>query len=252
VRVVVADDEAIIRRGLRRLLGRQHDLAVVGEAANGRQAVAAIRELQPDAVFLDVQMPAGDGFWVVSEVGAAQMPLVVFVTAHDQYAVGAFGIDAVDYLLKPFDPERLAASVERLRTRLRARAAPMGAGPTGDEPEMSAGASRWAERLAVRSAGQIDYLAVDDVDWIEAADNYVVLHCGARTYVELGSLRALGRRLDPDRFVRIHRSRIVNVSRVRRMRPLDHGDYELLLEGGALLRSSRRHHGALRRLADRT
>src|SRR6185295_6062945 len=103
VRVLVADDEAIIRRGLRRLLGRQPDLDVVGEAANGRQAVAAIRELQPDAVFLDVQMPAGDGFWVVREVGAGAMPAVVFVTAHEHYAVGAFGIDAVDYLLKPFD-----------------------------------------------------------------------------------------------------------------------------------------------------
>jgi two-component system, LytTR family, response regulator len=233
VRVLVADDEPIIRRGLRRMLGRQHDLTVVGEAATGRQAVAAIQELQPDAVFLDVQMPAGDGFWVAREVGAARMPLVVFVTAHDQYAVGAFGIDAVDYLLKPLDPERLAESVDRLRARLGARA------------------GRWAERLAVRSAGGVELVTVGDVDWIEAADNYVVLHCGARAHVLLGSLRALGRRLDPERFVRIHRSRIVNVSRVRRMRPLDHGDYELLLEGGAVLRSSRGYHGVLRRLADR-
>ncbi len=234
MRVVVADDEAIIRRGLRRLLGRQHDLDVVGEVANGRQAVAAIRELQPDAVFLDVQMPAGDGFWVVREVGAAAMPAVVFVTAHEQYAVGAFGIDAVDYLLKPFDAERLAQSVERLRTRLRARGA------------------RWAERLAVRSVGRIDLVPVGDVDWIEAADNYVVLHCGSRTHLMLESLRALGRRLDPERFVRIHRSRIVNVSRVRRMRPLDHGDYELVLEGDVVVRSGRRYHEALRRLADRS
>jgi len=233
VRVLVADDEAIIRRGLRRLLDRQHDLEVVGEAANGRQAVAAIRALQPDAVFLDVQMPAGDGFWVVREVGARAMPAVVFVTAHEQYAVGAFGIDAVDYLLKPFDAERLAQSVARLRTRLGARD------------------GKWAERLAVRSAGGVDLVAVDDVDWMEAADNYVVLHCGRRTHVLLGSLRALGRRLDPERFVRIHRSRIVNVSRVRRLRPLDHGDSELLLEGGVVLRSSRRHHAALRRLAER-
>jgi two-component system, LytTR family, response regulator len=233
VRVLVADDEAIIRRGLRRLLGRERDLAVVGEAATGRQAVAAIRELQPDAVFLDVRMPAGDGFWVVGEVGAPRMPPVVFVTAHDQYAVGAFGIDAVDYVLKPFDPERLAEAVARLRTRLRA-------------------VSRWAERLAVRAAGQIDLVPVDEVDWIEAADNYVVLHCGARTHLLLGSLRALGRRLDPERFVRIHRSRIVNVARVRRLRPLDHGEYELLLEGGGVLRSSRRCHAVLRRLADRT
>jgi two-component system, LytTR family, response regulator len=231
MRVLVADDEAIIRRGLRRLLGRERDLDVVGEAANGRDAVAAIRELQPDAVFLDVRMPAGDGFWVVREVGTANMPPVVFVTAHDQYAVGAFGIDAVDYVLKPFDPERLAETVERLRTRLRA-------------------VGRWTERLAVRSTGRIDFVSVDDVDWFEAADNYVVLHCGARTHLLHGSLRALSHRLDPERFVRIHRSRIVNVSRVRRLRPLDHGDYELLLDGGVVLRSSRRCHAVLRRVAD--
>jgi two-component system LytT family response regulator len=250
MRVLIADDEAIVRRGLRRSLGAQPDLEIVGEAASGQEAVSAIRELKPDAVFLDVQMPAGDGLWVVRQVGPERMPPVVFVTAYDEYAVSAFAVNAVDYVLKPFDSERLWASLQRLRARLRSRDRLDLERRLRELLEALDRAKSREERLAVRSAGRVDLVPVAEIDWVEAADNYVVLHCGTRTHMLLESLERLHGRLDPVRFMRIHRGRIVNLSRITRMRPLDHGEYELLLKGGTRVLSSRRYHASLRRLVD--
>jgi two-component system LytT family response regulator len=251
MRVLIADDEPIVRRGLRLRLAAQPDVEIVGEAANGRETVSAIRALGPDAVFLDVQMPAGDGFWVVRQVGPERMPPVVFVTAYDEYAVSAFAVNAVDYVLKPFDAERLRASLERLRSRLSSRDSAEREARLRELLEAHDRARTGEERLAIRSAGRVDLVRVDEIDWVEAADNYAVLHCGAKTHMLLLTLNRLAKRLPPARFLRIHRGRIVNLSRIRRMRPLEHGEYELVLVDGTRLRSSRRHKAALRRLADR-
>jgi two-component system, LytTR family, response regulator len=250
IRALIVDDEPFARAGVRLLLARARDVEVVGECSNGLEAVAAIAETAPDLVFLDVQMPELDGFGVVEAVGAARMPAVIFVTAFDEHAIRAFDVHALDYLLKPLDDERFALALERARARLRgdggrdlraALAALVGQARL-DAPPL--------ERLAVKSGGRVYFVAVDDVDWVEAADNYVSLHAGRETHLVHGTLGALERRLDPRRFLRVHRSTIVNLARVRELRPLFHGEYEIVLADGTRLTSGRSYRDALRRLVE--
>ena len=246
IRALIVDDEPFARAGVRLQLKRAPDVEVVGECANGLEAVEAIERLAPDLVFLDVQMPELDGFGVVAAVGAERMPAVVFVTAFDEHALRAFEVHALDYLLKPIDDERFARALERARERLRD-------GGVRELREALAGLAERPEpleRVAVKARGRVYFVEVADVDWIEAADNYVSLHVGRDTHLVQGTLSALERRLDPKRFLRVHRSAIVNLARVRELRPLFHGEYRIALADGTELTSGRSYRDALRRVVE--
>ena len=238
LRVLIVDDEPLARRGVRVRLERQGGIDVVGECGSGRDAVRAIAALNPDLVLLDVQMPGLDGFGVIEAVGAERMPTVVFLTAYDSHALRAFDAQALDYLLKPIDDERFTLSIERARRRVRERSA--GAVPPQREPDAP---------IVVRDRGRVLLVPSDDIDWITAEGDYVRIHTAGRGHLHRETMGALAARLDASRFARIHRSTIVNVSRVRELRPS--GDRELLvvLRDGTQLKASRRHRGRLRSLA---
>lgn len=248
ITALLVDDEPLAREGLRLLLARDPDFSLIDEARNGREAVEAIRTRQPDVVFLDVQMPEMDGFAVVQEVGAERMPAVVFVTAHDKYAIHAFEINAIDYLLKPVTAERFATALTRAKARLIA-------GPGGDANrqilsllESIASPRRALKRLAVRSAGKTVFVDVGDIDWIEAAENYVQLHSGRAEHLLHVTMNALERSLDPDTFLRIHRSVIVNVHRIKELQPVMHGEYVITMIDGVRLQSGRMYNEKLKTL----
>jgi two-component system, LytTR family, response regulator len=197
LRTLIVDDEPLAREGLRMLLAEDPEISAVHEAKDGREAVAAIRQAPPDLVFLDVQMPEMDGFSVVQEIGADRMPAVVFVTAHDQYAIDAFEVNAIDYLLKPVTRERFAQALARAKARLPAQAAPEESRQILSLLETLAAPRRQLKRLAVRTAGKTLFVDIDDVDWIEAAENYVRLHVGRASHLVHVALGTLEKSLDP-------------------------------------------------------
>ena len=250
IRALIVDDEPIARRGIRKQLEAQPQIEILKECVNGLEAVAAIEELSPDLVFLDVQMPEMDGFEVIEAVGADNMPAVVFVTAYDTYALRAFEVHAVDYLLKPFDEERFCKALDHARAFLDRR----GGGDLGDKLrallEEHRPARKYLERLVVKSGGRIFFLDVADIDFIEAADNYAELHFETRSHLIRQTLSHLETRLDPERFVRIRHSTIVNVRRIKELRPSTGGEYELLLLSGEVLESSRRYRKNLAAILD--
>ena len=246
IRTLIVDDEPLARRGLRRLLEAEADIEIVGEAASGTAAVEAIESLKPELVFLDIQMPEMDGLEVVATVTPEQMPAVVFVTAFDQYALDAFDLNAADYVLKPVDPERFQRALARARQRM----------ATGNQDEVAARLMRLLEtirparreRLVVRSAGKIQFVDIDDIDWITAEDNYVRIHAAGKTYLMRETVGGIEERLDPARFVRIRRSTIVRIERIREIRPLMNGTFELLLEDGTRVTSARRFRESIEKL----
>jgi two-component system LytT family response regulator len=246
---LLVDDEPLAREGLRMLLARDPDVSAILEAKNGQEAVASIRAFQPDIVFLDVQMPEMDGFAVTAEVVAERMPAVVFVTAHDRYAIQAFEINAIDYLLKPVTEERFAQALARAKDRLRSSPA--------DEPssrilsllETIAAPQKPLRRLAVQSAGKTILVEVAEIDWIEAAENYALLHAGRAEHLLHVTMATLEKALDPEQFQRIHRSAIVNISRIKELRPAMHGEYVITLANGVRLQSGRIYSDRLRALA---
>jgi two-component system, LytTR family, response regulator len=246
--VLLVDDEPLAREGLRILLELDPDIAAIYDAKNGHEAVAAIREQSPDIVFLDVQMPEMDGFGAMREIGADRMPAVVFVTAHDQYAIQAFEINAIDYLLKPVTADRFAKALERVKARLAARS-----GDTNRQIlsllETIASPTRYLKRLAVRTAGKTVLVDVGEIDWIEAAENYVQLHTSGGGHLLHVTMSTLEKSLDPGTFLRIHRSVIVNVTRIRELQPVMHGEYAITLASGARLQSGRNYSERLKALA---
>lgn len=240
MRVLVVDDEAPARKRLRMLLAESRDVDVVGEAGSGAAAVDAIRDLAPDVVFLDIQMPEGDGFDVVSAIGVSDMPLTVFVTAFDEHAIQAFEVEALDYILKPFTPERLHATLDRVRARL--------AAPGVSEADALARvvadiapAKGPLRHLLVDHGNKSVFLPVERIDWIEADRNYVTLHAAGHGFTLRTTLNALEARLDPARFLRINRSQLVRIEAVREVHPWSHGDRHMLLPGGVTLVWSRRY-----------
>jgi two-component system, LytTR family, response regulator len=245
--VLIVDDEPLAREGLRMLLADDPEIAAVQEAKNGREAVQCVREGRPDLVFLDVQMPEMDGFSVVGEIGPGQMPAVVFVTAHDQYAIRAFEINAIDYLLKPVTGERFVQSLARAKARLRTRE-PQDSRQILSLLETIASPRRYLKRMAVQSAGKTFFIGVEDVDWIRAAENYVELHVAQARHLILVAMNTLEKSLDPETFVRIHRSLIVNLHRVKEIQPASHGEYVLLLHSGVRLQSGRTYHERVKAL----
>lgn len=238
IRTLVCDDEPMARHGVSALLARDPEIEVVGEAADGDEAITLIERLAPDLLMLDVQMPAGDGFVILDSLAqrrGACLPLVVFLTAYDEYAVRAFDARAVDYLLKPFSDARFDEATRRAKEAVRRRH------PTSPD---GAPVRRFRERIPVRVGATIRFVATDEIDWIEADDYYARLHTGGRTHLIREPMRDLERSLDPTRFVRVHRSVIVNVGRVRRLRAAERMRY-VVLEDGTPLRVSRSRRVAL-------
>ena len=229
MRVLIVDDEPLARANLCVLLRRDPTIEIVGECTSGMEALAEIRDKRPALVFLDVQMPECDGFDVLELLGAAPPAALVFVTAYDRYALRAFEAGALDYLLKPFDNARFDRTLERAKERIR----------------LAKDAAGKQERLVIKSAGQILFLRISEIDWIEAADYYACLHVGSATHLLRRSMSDLDRDLDPDIFCRIHRSAIVNLNRVRTLVLNEDGERDVLLENGTTLRSSRRYRKQL-------
>ncbi|WP_420128853.1 LytR/AlgR family response regulator transcription factor [Longimicrobium sp.] len=261
IRTLIVDDEPLARDGVRMHLAHEADVEVVGEAADGVQAVEAIRALRPDLVFLDVQMPEVDGLQVVERIGAGRMPAVIFATAYHQHAVRAFELHAVDYLLKPVTEQRIRNAMTRARLRLATRGeeeltarlealledlrALHARADEGAEPAQAP--RKYAAWISVAGRTSTQLVRVEDVDWFEAEGNYVRLHVGKVTHLIRSTLRAMGDQLDPAMFIRIHRSTIVNVNRIREIQPWFGGDYIALLNDGRQLRVSRSHREQLLR-----
>jgi two-component system LytT family response regulator len=249
IRALIVDDEPLARERLRHLLRDARDIQVVGECRDGPSALEAVRATKPDLMFLDVQMPELDGFEVLQSLDPREIPVVVFVTAYDRYAIDAFEVQALDYLLKPFDRDRFHKTLQRVREHLRADESM----PRRIEALLRALPARGdrAQRLVVRSAGRVVFLPVAEIDWIEAADNYVRLHAGKHVHVMRETMQRLEATLDPSRFVRIHRSTMVNLDRVRELQPWFHGEYVLILEDGTKLVTGRAHRERIDRLMGR-
>jgi two-component system LytT family response regulator len=240
IRALIADDEPLARERMRSLLGAEQDIEIVGEARDGVETDEAILSQSPDLVFLDVHMPKLDGFEVIQTVGPDRMPAVVFVTAYDQHALRAFEVQALDYLLKPFDGERFQGALKRVRRQIDTR-------ETGDIGQRllalvrdlrPAGQSR-TDRLVVKSGGRLYFLRADEIDWIEAAGNYVRLHVGAEGHLLRETMNSIESRLNPEIFFRIHRSHIVNIERIKELQPWFNGEYVVILRNGARLTLSR-------------
>ncbi len=242
--VMVADDEAPARQRIVDLLRRDSRVAAIIEASDGLSAVEIIQNQKPDLVFLDVQMPERNGLEVIAEVEAERMPLTVFVTAYDQHAIRAFEANALDYLLKPFSDERFEMTMARVTIRMDERSVRefgrrilrMISAPAGDLP---------LDRLVVKSGGSTRFVRVADIDWIEAAGVYANLHIGGKELLYRAALNELADRLDPVRFVRVHRSAIVNIESILRLEPISHGEFEVILKDGSRSRISRTYRRQL-------
>jgi two-component system LytT family response regulator len=241
LRALIVDDEAPARLRIRELLSRNASVVLAGECASGPEAVAAIRGLQPDLLFLDVQMPAMDGFRVLREVGGDRLPLTIFVTAYDRYALAAFEAHALDYLLKPFSDERFGHALDRAIAHL-------GMQQSGDIATRMLAMLRQEDRLAVRVNGRVVILKAREIDWVEAAGVYVELHSGKKVYLHRASITELESRLSAARFVRIHRSTLVNLDRVRELAPRTHGEFSVMLADGTALKLSRGYRHRLEEL----
>jgi two-component system LytT family response regulator len=246
IRTLIVDDEPLARRNLRVLLERDPQIEILDECRNGREAVKAINTLAPDLIFLDIQMPEMDGFDVLARVGPQHIQAIIFVTAFDQYALKAFDVHALDYLLKPFDDERFARALERAKSQIAAREinqlsdrllALLEARET--ERKGSTGDERYLTRLMIKTSSRVMLLKIDEIDFIEADGNYAKLHAGRKMHLLREKMNDLEGRLDPAKFVRIHRSIIVNLDRIKELHPHFNGDYVVVLDDGRQLRLSR-------------
>jgi two-component system, LytTR family, response regulator len=248
IRTLIVDDEPLARERLATLLQAEADIEVLGQCRDGEEALTAIYDHAPDLVFMDIQMPQLNGFDVIEAVGTDKMPLVIFVTAYDQHALKAFQVRALDYLLKPFDRERFIEALNRARRQLqRNETGDIGRRLLALVKDLKRDQPR-AERLVVKSGGRLFFLRADEIDWIEAAGNYVRLHVGTTSHLLRETMNAIEGRLDPDKFFRIHRSRIVNMERIKELQPWLNGEYAVLLQNGTRLTLSR---GCREKLQDR-
>lgn len=246
IRTVIVDDERLARNRLRRLLSLDPDIDVVAECATGAEAVALLCTQLPELLFLDVQMPELDGFGVLEKLNRESLPVVVFVTAYDSYALRAFEVHAFDYLLKPFDRKRFTEVIRRAKTQVTL----VRSGQVNQRLlELLEGLEQRRSdpaRIAIRTGGHVILVKTHAIDWVEAADNYVCLHCGGETHVVRETMNSFERRLDPNRFLRIHRSTIINLDRVKEMQPWFRGDYQVVLNDGTKLTLSRSYRDRLR------
>ena len=244
------DDETLGRERIRKLLSAESGIEIIGECGDGASAIQTILRDKPDLVFLDVQMPEADGFTVLQEVGIDQIPAVIFITAYDQFALKAFEVHAVDYLMKPFDKERFKVALQRAVERIQRRQA-------GDLNQrlstlladvLPAHPPRGPERIAVKSSGRLLFVKMEDIDWVEAADNYVNLHVGKEQHLHRETMAAIEAQLPAASFMRISRSTIVNLDRIKELQPLFHGEYAVILKSGTRLTLSRSYRDRVDRL----
>jgi len=251
IRTLIADDQLIACEMLRRLLKNEPDIDIVGAASTGGETVEAINRLQPDLVFLDVKMPGMDGFDVIKQLHGPHLPVIIFVTANEGYAIKAFEVHALDYLVKPCEPDRFQTALQRAREQLRQN-------HTSElehklealvrDLQVGAGAPKPVERIAVKANGRIVFLPLTQIDWIEAADNYVILHAGTDSHVLRETMTRLETKLPPDRFLRISRSTIVNVLQIKELHPMFHGEYVVILINGKRLTLTRTYREKLHQL----
>ena len=249
IRALIVDDEPLARERLMSLLASESDIEVAGQCANGAEALAAIEEKTPDLVFLDVQMPELDGFGVLAALEGEHRPAIIFVTAHDRFALKAFEVHAIDYLLKPFDRERFQKALHRARDQVKRQQG----GQMDDRlaallAELKQDQTKQLDRIPVKGSGRVVLVKVNDIDWIEAADNYVNLHTGKEAHLHRETMTALEQKLPPSKFLRISRSAMVNVERIKELQPMFHGDYTVILQNGTKLTLSRGYRDALNQL----
>jgi two-component system LytT family response regulator len=245
IRVLIVDDEPLARGVLREMLQSDADVAIVGECANGKEAVQAIKELDPELVFLDIQMPEMGGFEVLDAIAEGQVPHLVFVTAYDQYAVRAFEVHALDYILKPFDRERFQISWQRAKGQvLKDRNVGMEQKILSLLEDLKAG-NKYLERLVIKSSGRIYFLETNEIDWIQAEGNYVSVHTGKKSHLLRETISSLENQLDPKKFLRIHRSAIVRIDSIKELQPWFHGEYHIVLHDGTQLTLSRNYRDRL-------
>lgn len=242
IKVLIVDDEPPARRNLRALLKRDAAIELIKECGNGREAVSSIRALQPDLVFLDVQMPELDGFAVLDQLAGQPLPVIIFVTAYDQYALKAFEVSALDYLLKPFSDERFRKALEQAKRQI----AQQDASELGQKllrlmgaREAKADAPRYLTRLMVKTTGRVLFIRTEEIDWIEAYDNYIRLHVGGKAHLLRQTMNELAAGLDPAQFARIHRSTIINLDRIQELHPHFNGEHLIILQDGTELKLSR-------------
>lgn len=267
LKALIVDDEELARRGLELRLANFEDIEICAQSRNGREALAAVREHAPDLMFLDVQMPGMDGFDVLRNLSTSNMPAVIFVTAYDEFALKAFDANALDYLLKPVNDDRLAEAIDRARldcdekraNEHRSQLLKFVCDLTGQalslEAALQAAAEsgqRFPKRLAIRDGAETACVDVDAIDWIDAAGDYMCVHAGGKTHVLRGTMKHLEELLNPEVFVRVHRSAIVNRHRIRSMRPHRNGEYFLSLDGSTELKLSRKYKSNLDRIAHRS
>ena len=264
IKALVVDDEPLALRGLKLRLAAFPEIEIVGEAGNGREAVKLIKQHNPDLVFLDIQMPGLDGFGVVRALIGAPAPLFIFVTAYDKYAIDAFEANALDYLVKPVEEERLKDAIHRARDAIKSKAA---ASRESRLVELLASLSdedrdqikeliqdpswvdkeRYSERLSFKDGSKVVMLNADDIDWIDAAGDYMCIHAQGKTHIIRETMKTLQQRLDPARFQRIHRSAIVNIKKVKELHPHSNGEYFVILENGSELKLSRSYKDVVAR-----
>jgi len=253
IRTLIVDDEAHARARIRHALKDEPDFALVGECANGREALEAIRRDKPDLVFLDIQMPRLTGFDVCAQLGegGAPVPFIIFCTAYDQYALKAFEVHAIDYLLKPFDRERFKQALDHARAQLRrAKDAPADQRLADLLADLRAGAKQ-TDRLVFKQDGRVVFVRAEAIDWLEADGNYVRIHCGSESHYVRETLAGLEAQLPTEQFMRVSRSALVNLDRVKEFQPLFYGDYSVILQTGAKLTLSRNYRGRLEKLLQR-
>jgi two-component system LytT family response regulator len=252
IRVAIADDEPLARERVRSMLEGRERYAIVAECRDGEEAVAALAQQDIDLLFLDVQMPGLDGFQILESAGSTRPPIIVFVTAFNDYALRAFNVSALDYLLKPFDRDRFEQTLGRVEERLASREQAKMSVELSDflRTLTTNAAAPHVSRFPVRANGEIYFVRVEDVDWIDAEGNYVALHAAGRRHLVRDTIKSLEGRLDPAKFVRVHRSAIINVDRLRKLQPYFHGEYVITLQDGTTLTSSRTYSDRLRALLE--
>ncbi len=239
IRTLIVDDEPLARKGVRQLLEADPEINIIGECSDGVEAAEQIKALHPDLVFLDIQMPEMDGFETLESLSADELPLVVFVTAYDQHALRAFQVHALDYLLKPFDEERFQEALARAKSQLREKGGNQLSRRILEMLDGTRDERQGPGRIMVRSAGRITFVRVEEVDWIEAQGDYVCLHCQGKKHLVREKISDMESQLAADRFLRIHRSTIVSIPRIKEMQPLFHGEYAVVLHDGTRLTLSR-------------
>jgi two-component system LytT family response regulator len=270
IRALVVDDESLAREALLVMLNDDSEMEIIGECRNGKEAVTVIRHQSPDIVFLDIQMPEMDGFQVVEEVGATRMPVTIFVTAYDKYALRAFEAHALDYLLKPFDHDRFNTALQRAKTFVRQQKlgeisdslfallqdmklkTGESLAATDDKHPGSAAQKEPIDRVVIKSSGRIYFLKIEEIDWVGGAGDYLSLHSGNQTHLIRETMGNFQTKLDSQKFLRIHRSTIVNIERIKDIQPLFKGDYVITLTSGIRLKASRGYRRELQALLGKT